>query len=443
MLRGVRCAAFLAAVFSAGAAPGLTSRDAAVIPMFRSANPGISHYGILWRSAIGDGQDILVALGSPKALSDSDDPYRGPFGFGQNIWLGVFLQRPGTPAETRRVAMIAGDGAEDEIEVERVSAEEAVFLRTPVERLPVTMKLFFDIRSGKLIKRITYDSFYVSLIRWRAGVPYFIASDPRRTLAIRPGADAAEFEVLRGAEAARVLADVPERIDPWGPGPLPPLRFGPDLRYAVIDTPETGWANRRVIVERTKSGTKNVPLPAVTLAQYARLRPDMAKGGFPEPDGIRGDVGPVQLVEGRLWFGKAFTDAADDSGVGGFGYFDPVTATFRIFSPPEVRVWSVSAMLVERDAVWLALMLDGEYGLSGGGVLRWDRKTQTVKKYPLEPFSWAMARYGGKLTLATRDGIAAIDGGEIREYFVDADLRGALRVVEKSWAGGAPSAMLH
>src|SRR5579863_266869 len=151
MLRAVRCAAFLAAAFLAGAAPGLTSRDAVVIPMFRSANPAISHFGILCRSAIGDGRDILVALGGLRTLSEGDDPYRGPFVFGKQIWLGVFLQRHGTPGETRQVAMIAGDGSEEGIEVEQVNAEAAVFLRTPVERLPVTLKLFFDIRSGKLI----------------------------------------------------------------------------------------------------------------------------------------------------------------------------------------------------------------------------------------------------------------------------------------------------
>jgi len=85
-----------------------------------------------------------------------------------------------------------------------VSAEEAVFLRTPVERLPVIMKLFFDTRSGKLIKQITYNSFYVSLIRVHEGVPYFIACNLRRNVAIRPGAAVAKFELMRGAEAKRI-----------------------------------------------------------------------------------------------------------------------------------------------------------------------------------------------------------------------------------------------
>ena len=440
MRRGILCAAFLGAVFLAEAAPGLTSRDAAVIPMFRAANPAISHYGILWRSAVRDGQDLVAALGSPSAFSDDDDPYHDDFLFGENIWLVVFLQSRDRPAETVQVATITGGGTDDEIGVERVNAEEAVFLRTPVERLPLTMKLFFDAGSGKLVKQITYDSFYVSPIRWDKGVPFFIGCDFRRIVAIRPGATAANFEVAGGEEARRILAGVPKHIDPWGPGPFRTLRFGPNLRYAAIQ--KAGWENRRSIVRRTTSGVKDVPLPAVTPAEYARLRPDMVKGGLWDSGGIRGDAGPVQLAEGRLWFGKTFTDAADDTGVGGFGYFDPVTARFRIFSPPEVRAWSVSAMLVERDAVWLALMLDGEYGLRGGGVLRWDRRTQAVIKYPLEPFSWAMARYGGKVMLATRDGIAAIDGGEIREYFVDVDLRGGLRVVEKS-RGRLPSVVLQ
>lgn len=442
MPRGMLCAAFLGAAFLAEAAPGLTSRDAAVIPMFRAANPAISHYGILWRSAVRDGQDLVAALGSPSAFSDDDDPYNGDFLFGENIWLGVFLQSRDRPAETVQVAMIAGGGTVDEIGVERVNAEEAVFLRTPVERLPLTMKLFFDARGGKLVKQITYDSFYFSLIRWDKRVPFFIGCGLGSTIAIKPDKAATSFEVAGGTEAERILAGVPKHIDPWGPGPFRTLHFGPHLRYAAIDKAQAGWENRRLIVERTKSGMTVVPLPKVTSAEFARLRPDMVKRGLWESDGIRGDAGPVQLAEGRLWFGKTFSDAADDTGVGGFGYFDPVAARFRIFSPPEVRAWSVSAMLVERDAVWLALMLDGEYGLRGGGVLRWDRRTRAVMKYPLEPFSWAMARYGGKIILATWDGIAAIDGGRIRESFVDVDLRGGLRVVEKS-PRRQPSAMLQ
>jgi hypothetical protein len=73
------------------------------------------------------------------------------------------------------------------------------------------------------------------------------------------------------------------------------------------------------------------------------------------------------------------------------------TAQYRIIAPPEIYAWSVSAILVEPDSVWLALYRRGEYGNYPGGLLRWDRKAARVQHWarfalpsPMNP----MRRFG-------------------------------------------------
>ena len=49
-----------------------------------------------------------------------------------------------------------------------------------------------------------------------------------------------------------------------------------------------------------------------------------------------------------------------------------------MFAPPEIADWSVSAIQVAPDAVWMALVTNGEYGRSSGGLLRYDRQSVAV-----------------------------------------------------------------
>ena len=41
-------------------------------------------------------------------------------------------------------------------------------------------------------------------------------------------------------------------------------------------------------------------------------------------------IGPWQLTEGTLWFGKTFYDGEGHTGVGGFGYFDAARKAYRL-----------------------------------------------------------------------------------------------------------------
>ena len=132
---------------------------------------------------------------------------------------------------------------------------------------------------------------------------------------------------------------------------------------------------------------------------------------------------------GRLWFGKTFYNGEGATGLGGFGYFDTTTASYRLIAPPEIYPWSVSAILVEPQCVWLALDHRGEYGDYPGGLLRWDRKTATVRMFAVKTVVKGMAEAGGTLYLGAGDGIVTVKGEQVASYFVDARADGRCVVV--------------
>lgn len=133
------------------------------------------------------------------------------------------------------------------------------------------------------------------------------------------------------------------------------------------------------------------------------------------------------IAEGTLWFGKVFADGEGLTGVGGFGYFDLKRKAFRVFSPAEARDFSVNALLVEKEAVWLGLVRNGEWGSTGAGLLRFDRATEKVERFPIREIVGGIGRAGEWLVLATEFGVAVLEGGVVRRYFVD---EGGKRVVE-------------
>ena len=87
----------------------------------------------------------------------------------------------------------------------------------------------------------------------------------------------------------------------------------------------------------------------------------------------------------------------------------------------------MSAILVEPDAVWLALYRRGEYGNYPGGLLRWDRNTTTVRRWEMPWIATGIARGGDAIYMGTAGGIAVLRGDRITSYFVDRSSAGQYR----------------
>jgi len=164
---------------------------------------------------------------------------------------------------------------------------------------------------------------------------------------------------------------------------------------------------------------KFYPLPQSTSREYMRLRPeDLRLNPFKPEDYDRQEViGPYQFEGSKIWFGNNYYDGEGMRGVGAFGYFDQSTRRYTLFSPPEVARYEVSAILVESKAVWVALDHFGEdICTSPGGLIRWDRTTHEVQRYPLEFVVNRIRMEGGSLRLQTHDGYALLQDGKLDRF---------------------------
>jgi len=145
---------------------------------------------------------------------------------------------------------------------------------------------------------------------------------------------------------------------------------------------------------------------------------------------LKEHIGPWQVEGEKLWFGKTFYDGEGNSGIGGFGYFDPSEKRYRLFTSSLIADWSVSAISVQPDAVWLALVSRGEYGDDGGGLLRFDRQSETFQRVTTgQEIGQEFVRVDDRLLLATDIGITVIREDQAKKYIVDQTTDGRLRIV--------------
>ena len=175
--------------------------------------------------------------------------------------------------------------------------------------------------------------------------------------------------------------------------------FGPNHAFRLESSQDSFGERAHGISEMVDGRPVVYPLPQSDVAEYKKLHPDeFGIAHLTEKNYDREElIGPHQLDGDNLWFGKSFYHGEGMRGVGAFGYFDTTARQYQLFSPPEIAAWQVSAILVEKDSVWLGLDHFGEdISTSPGGLLRWDRATRKVRHYPLE-FSVLSIEHRGKL----------------------------------------------
>ncbi|MBN8732843.1 MAG: hypothetical protein J0L64_20065 [Acidobacteria bacterium] len=173
------------------------------------------------------------------------------------------------------------------------------------------------------------------------------------------------------------------------------------------------------------------PLPQTGYEDFARRRAERVKDGYVQASTkLEEVVGPRVEAEGLVWFGKAFYDGEGHTGVGGFGYYDRAARRYTLFAPAELAPWSVSAIAVTPEAVWLGLVHNGEWGASGGGLLRYDRASGTARRFASPDIPRWITVEGGRVMAATDFGLTFLVGERQRRYFVDETSDGRLRMAE-------------
>jgi hypothetical protein len=298
-------------------------------------------------------------------------------------------------------------------------------------------KFVYDVRAKTLAGELEYQPFAFARAFARQQGAVLVATDSSSLLVVafeavrqppfRVMSDAAAQAWIAGSDVERGTVGVERRPYVF----IPPAKFR-ILRFSafsLIEEEDPSWGSKLTIIETRDRQTIRHELPKSTFDQFAAARPQRVADGY-RRDSAKFDerIGPHQLYGGKMWFGKTFYDSEGSTGIGGFGYFDPLTKAFTLFTAPEIRDLSVSALLVEEDAVWLALIHRGEYGDLGGGVLRFDRATQTYRRFETPGRVSQILRVGERLLLPNHLGIDTIDVTGIHRYFVDKTTDGRLRI---------------
>ena len=350
---------------------------------------------VLGRVPAGGGWEVVARLAGQSAVPAAQN---GRFGWTTGQRLEVAFEKRADASQAVRMVSKAGPNDDCYARIERLTA--SVLVVSCIGEKWATYEnreYLFDPQSRKLVRRIAY-------------MPFGAAAG-RDGIVMRQVADEAKEFWQVG-------------IDPAGG----PRIVGPAAAPAE-DDPQAALGAFRLVRRKNRygseypaiaEGSKVYELPQSDEATWQAARPDAVKSFLHPNEAERNEeIGPHQWAGGNLWFGKTFYDSEGMTGVGGLGYFDPAGRRFQLFAPPEIERWSVSAILVEADAVWLALDRRGEYNNYPGGLLRWDRHSGSVRAFPMDEIGVAITRMGGVLSVGTTEGLAILHGDRLDSYLVD------------------------
>ena len=374
MLRVAIIAVFHLAILAQAAEPA----DSAVFTAFRHADAQLAHFVSLRRTEVTEQLDLVISIGSAKTFPPETNAW---VWWGEDRKIGLFLQEKARPDRVYLLGIKSGfpDCA---ARVERSTDTDTVISckGEKSERYP-NQKWVYDVRAKSLLRQFSYRPFAFTRVFPSRNGAIFVGSDGQRTVTV----SGPPFRILSTAAVSR------EEKKP------PPAALS--------------------------------ALPRTIYEQFAAARPERVKQGY-KREGITFDdsIGPWQREGERIWFAKNFYDGEGTTGVGGFGYFDTAGRKLHLFQPPEIADWSVLAMSVGGDAVWMALVENEEYGSSSGGLLRYDRKTEALHKVALPDITASLVQDGNEVLAATDFGLAVVNGDEVERDFVDVTSDGRLRI---------------
>ncbi len=363
----------LAIPLAAQLTPNPKFRETAVVGAFRELNPEVVGFTTIYRAKVSDDEDVAVIRGGDL--------------------LGIFVLSRSAPdvAYTITIDVDAGSGR---VEALLAGADGVVIRRTGDYGFESPrLRYFFNARTKAYYGRREFAPGHTVIDGGR-----LVVSDP----------DPAAY-----------------RPDGCGSG----VGFGPGGAYSVAAGAPKMYGEPGCVVRR---GDKMFVVAKGALEDYAAARPKRVElNGMPDVAGLNETIGPWQVVDGRLWFGLTFYDGEGLTGVGGFGWFDTAEEVFDVRRPAEMAAWSVSAILVEADAVWLGLKRRPEGMEYSGGLLRWDRATGKVRRWPEVPLVREFQRVGGRLLVAAQGGGAVVEGDRVEVYVTDVDRAGRMRLTRR------------
>jgi hypothetical protein len=397
-------------------APAATAPDQAVFNVIRHSDPTLVSERTLYRNVVAPDLDLVIAMGSPPLWALNFDSQG--FSWNENQKLGLFLQEKARPGRVYLLALAAGF-PDCEARIERATSTDTVIsCMGEKSHQGMNQKFVYDIQAKALVSHFAYQPFAMERVLNVSGRTVFVGTDLQKLVAVefRPGGSP-EFRILVKGEAAPWLARIGTGQDLLDDSA--PTRFGEAEAFTFLSGSIVDRYGKKYLLHQS------------TYDEFAKARPGRVADNYVrEGTIIEETIGPVQLEGDKLWFGKTFYDGEGNSGVGGFGYFDATDRQYHLFTAPEVADYSISAICVEPDTVWMGINYSGEYGGSPAGVLRYNRNTHAVHKYDLPDAVYGLITSGDRLLASTRSGIAVIEGNETTRYFVDRTTDGRLRLAQ-------------
>ena len=441
-MRSLAPALLLAVIpLSAQLTPNPEFRETAVIPAFHRRNPNIVHFQTFYRKDLDGGHTLLLVRGgaatrewrSPlKHFRWNRDDLLGLF----LILLGLFLMKTDDPEVVWELAIVANKH-DVRVEVERADDSSIVLSRTMGDYgfRADTIKLFFDLKSKRLLERADYPPVPVREIFLVDDQLFLVAGTEPQTLVatVYDG----EPILAVGAEMEPALARAWEapagQVTPFVSSSFAIRReylpIGSQGRFAasLVFQPYTRAVEG--VAERIGDEYKLHVLPKSTYEEFARARPRRVQDGYrPEVATFEEVIGTYQIVGERFWFGKTFYDGEGVTGVGGFGYFDPEERKYVVFSPAELADWSASALLVEEKDIWLGLVGHPEGATYSGGLLRYERDSGEAEEFDVGEVIFQMKRWQGSLYLATANGLYVLQDNRLTRYVFEPTLDGGTAI---------------
>lgn len=415
----------------------------AVIPLLIQRKPDLVNFRTAYSRDLGDNHTLLLVLATnASTMSYRDWRFSPP---SENFWgedtfweLGLFLMKGGDPDLAWELAVLGVEPA-GSVNVERAGDRSIVLHFDPEKGGANKTKFIFDVPSKRLLKLWDVPLPVRDLLTCN-GQLYAVVAHPEQTAVVR--LDKGKPIQVTGVERDSVLAWAEQK--PLIDG-RDSLRFGPQGQFKLRRT-----HNGTVIEERFGDEIKLYELPKSTFEELARYRPaearpheryhsDLSSSPIDDEDDIfEGEgIGPYQIVEDRLWFGKSFYDGEGRTGIGGFGYFDSEAKRYVLFSPPEIIPFSVSALFVDERNIWLGLMGQGEWGDSSEGLLKYHRNSGSTKKFGLgENYGFQIIheikskRRGFETYLAINAGLFVARNNRLTRYFFEPMLDGGVEIIK-------------
>ncbi len=363
---------------------------AAVALFITSTWPDLRSVETLGRQNVDAKYDLVVALGAPTKSSWWSPTSR----------LFVILQNRTADEQPVAIAAIAGD-PNCRAQIARMRVSELFISCEGEKETPPWHRLTWDLASQKLTSHEKFLPFGFVKVFTTDHYAVFVGNDRSRLLAVEyvPNREPA-FRVLKGTEAT-----------PW---------FS---RITVERSTEGPDGHRVVFASVPKRPAPVIPLPRTSYAEFARLRPESVRNGNGPNAELHDDVGPWAREGDKIWFGKTFYDAEGLVGVGGFGYFDTATHALKLLQPPEIIDYSVSAISVSAEDVWMGVTTRSEGARFGSHLLYFDRQTEDTRSIPFGDYVSDLARVGERVVIAGSLSIGTVNGERIDRYFVDSQDR--------------------